>query len=1282
MSQSYHTSKISNPQSNRYFNKLSPIKFIMLLLALISWTTTMGQSDEFIITGRFKVDGGSNNDAKIVVEKNGSKVKTLDGTSRFEVGLDYQAIYVVSFVKDGYVTKRLRFDTHVPDSRIEYGFEPFDFTIEIFEQYDDLNMVVFNQPVGRIAYSELIDEFDYDTDYTKSIQAQIDQAMDEVEVKKEEKAKEEEEKQRQEETLKKEISNLTTAADKSANSGKLDDALKKYEEAAQLQDTPELQKKIEDVKEKIEQKAKQEEQQQEFDKLMADADAAMAAGDLTGAKKLLEQANGVMGGSPKVKAQLDKVSKELVAQAQQEEQLQSIVKAAEEAAKNENWAEAQKKAEEGLAIKSDPRLDEIKANAIAAQEEVAAAQAAEAELQEKYDGLLAEADKASADKNYEEAIGKYEEAQQLKDTPDVQQKLAAVKEAQASEAQAAEAAAAKEAEGEALLEEARSKLQSGDLDGAKETAMAAGELLGSDRVKDVLKGVEDAEKEKAAELEQEQQLQQQYNELVAAGNESLTAGDLDQAKGKFTEASNLKEEAPEAQTGLEQVEAKLKEQEAQEAQAAEAEAQQKEKFENLLSAAQVALDAGNYDEARKSFTAAGELFEDKRVDQGLEDIEAAIAQQASAEEAEAKKKADYDQLVQSGNERLAAGELEEAKKAFSDAQALIADGPEAAKGLEDVAAKELELDAQQAQQAEAEAQKKQEFEELLIKADGALEAGNYEEAKASYAAAGELFEDKRVDKGLKAAEEALSAQSSAEEQAAQQQAAYEQLLAEGQQALDAGELDAAQKKYEEALAMQDGEEPKAKLTQIAELKAAKEQANAAQEEEQAAAAAEAKLQKQFDDLLAQGDKDAEKSDWAKAEASYAEALALKDDEAVKAKLENAKAKQAELASQAQEAAAAKESQEEQERLKKSFDEKVAEADKAFNKGALDEAEQAYNDALAIMDDAYPKSQLEKIEEERSKSAEQAQAEREARFVSLIEQGDQAFEQKDLNAAREAYVAAVQIKEDEHAQSQLNKIMALEEQARVKDQELAAANAEEERFNTLVTDGDKLFQANRLEEASVKYAEALGVKEDDAIKKKVEQIASILKQRAAEQARASEAAQAITDERGKANEELSQVIMEEASKQGPSNGAVKSPEVGTNPSDAKLAQPEMGFAERPGNRASGGAVVLSEVKRGEEALETPSAQLTEEDKFDGMMKRAEIQQAELAESESQKQLQERYAKRKTVETEKVGNSTVTYVYINRGDFVTVYKKVVHNWGGVFFFIDDRPTNQRFWEHETQ
>ena len=86
------------------------------------------------------------------------------------------------------MAKKISFDTRVPADAIANGFTPFDFAVSLFKQYDDINMVVFNQPVGMIRYDASAGDFDYDTDYTKSIQSQLQEAVAQVEKKQKQEA--------------------------------------------------------------------------------------------------------------------------------------------------------------------------------------------------------------------------------------------------------------------------------------------------------------------------------------------------------------------------------------------------------------------------------------------------------------------------------------------------------------------------------------------------------------------------------------------------------------------------------------------------------------------------------------------------------------------------------------------------------------------------------------------------------------------------------------------------------------------------------------------------------------------------------------------------------------------------------------------------------------------------------------------------------------------------------------------------------------------------------------
>lgn len=158
---------------------------------------------------KFKIEDGDFSETTVVIKNNTTgESNSIPGTAKFDLDLKINSDYIISFMKPGYITKRIAFNTKAPGDRANQGFYPFTFEVNLFKQYDGVNIVVFNQPVGKIEYSRLIDDFDYDTDYTKQIQSALKQAEEEIKKKQaEEKAlaeatKKEEEKQKAEEAAK------------------------------------------------------------------------------------------------------------------------------------------------------------------------------------------------------------------------------------------------------------------------------------------------------------------------------------------------------------------------------------------------------------------------------------------------------------------------------------------------------------------------------------------------------------------------------------------------------------------------------------------------------------------------------------------------------------------------------------------------------------------------------------------------------------------------------------------------------------------------------------------------------------------------------------------------------------------------------------------------------------------------------------------------------------------------------------------------------------------------
>lgn len=145
-----------------------------------------------------KVDKSTVDQAHLTISKDGSPFKTggVEKNGKFDFILQFNHVYLFTFSKPGYVTKKILIDTHIPDDKVAEGkkFDPFEFIVTVFSQTDSENKYAYNQPVARIHYSEFIDEFDYDTDYTKSMQARFDaeENADKEKEKEADKAKQEE----------------------------------------------------------------------------------------------------------------------------------------------------------------------------------------------------------------------------------------------------------------------------------------------------------------------------------------------------------------------------------------------------------------------------------------------------------------------------------------------------------------------------------------------------------------------------------------------------------------------------------------------------------------------------------------------------------------------------------------------------------------------------------------------------------------------------------------------------------------------------------------------------------------------------------------------------------------------------------------------------------------------------------------------------------------------------------------------------------------------------------
>lgn len=248
--------------------KRKVLVFIMFFLPCMVFSQKVKQ----MVSGKIVLEDDKVAGTVISISKDGVLFKkiSINETGRFLFSLDYHQDYILSFEKNKYVTKKIFISTKVPKNTLDEGYDPIEFTIALFKQYEGLNTVIFNQPVGRWTYDDKNDGFVYDMDYTKSIQSEIAKVEADVKVKQEEEKVQKEQQKQQEITENKNKQNANANTKKNPNPE--DDAGKKAKGEGDEEWKKKLNpKKYNDFKDETEEE-KQKKKQMEKDKLKAKAD--------------------------------------------------------------------------------------------------------------------------------------------------------------------------------------------------------------------------------------------------------------------------------------------------------------------------------------------------------------------------------------------------------------------------------------------------------------------------------------------------------------------------------------------------------------------------------------------------------------------------------------------------------------------------------------------------------------------------------------------------------------------------------------------------------------------------------------------------------------------------------------------------------------------------------------------------------------------------------------------------------------------------------------------------
>ncbi|WP_319502647.1 hypothetical protein [uncultured Draconibacterium sp.] len=560
---------------------------------------------------------------------------------------------------------------------------------------------------------------------------------------------------------------------------------------------------------------------------------------------------------------------------------------------------------------------------------------------------------------------------------------------------------------------------------------------------------------KLAALQEQQRLAGNYQNLIEQGDQAIDELLFNEALGLFTQALEIRPNEQYPKTKIAEINGLLaKQRENQEDQ---------KNYDDAMSEGERMFSKQFFDRALTSFENAlsykpGDIKATRRIEDSKKEMKRILDRM------------EFDKFIAAADKAYKKEDFPEALSNYEQALELVPDEPRTKKRVEEISEILYALNS---------------FNEFVSQADKQFDAQSYTTAKSLYEKANELKAgDKHVQERITEIAQII-AQQGVDVQ-------YAQVIEQADNMLALKNYEEARGKYTEALQIKPREQyPKDKLDEIASTLTEL-----------------ARLDRQYKDLIAEGDRLFAREDYADAKSTFAEAAQLKPEETyppeMMDKIDGLIAEQQRLAQAAAEAEATRLAAIQAEK-DKNYNDAIARADELFTAENYEESRNEYRAALDIKpDETYAQQRINEIGTVLSQLSAAQKA-----YEDAVAEADREFRNEGWEAAIAAYNKAKQAKADEtYPDEQLAKIDSIistreriaREEAEAEATRLAAIQAEKDKnYNDAIARADELFTAENYEESRNEYRAALDIKPDETYaQQRINEIGTVLSQLSAAQ----------------------------------------------------------------------------------------------------------------------------------------------------------------------------------------
>jgi tetratricopeptide (TPR) repeat protein len=922
-----------------------------------------------------------------------NKVESIQTASdgRFSFRLEINKVYTIEIEKAGLVSKRISFNTTMPDE--EKGSWMNEFSIGLVKNCEGVDYSALKEPVDKVKFDPKRREYVSDRDYVNSMRPRIEKILVSYD-----------------ECMMNKYDAAIRKGDQAFGSNDTEAALAAYREALEIYPRETYpSRQISAInsqlnrQEKSNQQAQAQAQQNEllarqavddnYNQALAKASVAYTRKDYTTARQFYQEALKIKPAESAPRTRLGEIESILAKKAAEDAKIREVenayragIEKGDSLMKARNYTAAREQYAKASAIKPAEGYPKTKTLEIDRIEETAVRMAENAKkeaAENEYQTILNTADAHFKAKQYDEAKAGYAKALAMKPTdPYPAQRAKAVENTVAAE-QAAMQKATNEGYAEAIAA-GNNALANNQFPLAKTHYQKALAIKPSDpyanaKIEETGKLSEAFESQKA----QEEKTAAQYKSIVTTADNYYVTKEFTRARETYSQALSIKPGDAYAQSRINAIDKATAAEQAAKTKVAE------DGYKTAIAAANTAVAQHSFVQAKEYFQKALDYKSGDAMATGkLAEMDNLIAEQKKLQEQEAQNLNQYREKIASADKLFISGDLVAAKEAYATAQQFKPGDAYCHQKIQAIDnAMAAEKIARQKKTDEA-------YASSMAKGTSLLSSGEYSQAISAFEQAlaakpadptamariSEAESRVRQDQEKKAAEQA-------------QKMKYDDLKATADQLFSKGDYSGARQTYEQALLVMPAElYPRQKLDEIGGIIREKERVLA---EKQAAENA-------YNLALVSGDKYFKAKDFTKSKEEYTRALTLKPGETFPA------TRIAEIevlmAKRQQEQAAAKARVD-------AYTMAMNNGNKQFTARDYETASASYSEALKQMpEDKLAREQLDKalyLMAEQEK-LQQAEAAKKASYQAVITSADNAYNAANYQGARGEYQKALAI----------------------------------------------------------------------------------------------------------------------------------------------------------------------------------------------------------------------------------------------------------------------------------